>query len=456
MSRGPGRILPPTVRMGRICALPGAKRMQAAPFSASLPQAEDAVSWSVIKGLILIFSLPMFLQAFHYMIDAGPLYYLSKVWPVLAFPLGFWSLRGRLLLSQQTVYGLTLVYVAGVTPALSMLHFGNSVFDALATTAKIWPLTYYFSALGGLLLLKPGANRLRKSVLTLGAATFAAMWGLWFLVPHSSYASDTSVTKLFLFDYERGYRIYMPMIFGLLLMFFSARRALSALGAWAWWGPVIFGLFSLLVIYKQRTTITAAVLVLGLIVLRRLPRRVVVWVTGGAGILGLLAILAVTLGRGGQMETLATSLGSSLSVRLDSVSMAAGYLFTSPSSWIFGLGSTTRFSQVTLNDIFGSDLFYLADIGWLGVVFEYGAVGALLIALIYALGIRSALRRGPMVEGTPAGDFRHAVGDMILMVCVETAIYSPVFTPGIVATLMAFLIYLDGEIPSLDTKREAR
>ena len=47
---------------------------------------------------------------------------------------------------------------------------------------------------------------------------------------------------------------------------------------------------------------------------------------------------------------------------------------------------------------------------------------------------RLGLRRGPMVEGTPAGDFRHAVGDMILMVCVETAIYSPVFTPGIVAS----------------------
>lgn len=37
---------------------------------------------------------------------------------------------------------------------------------------------------------------------------------------------------------------------------------------------------------------------------------------------------------------------------------------------------------------------------------------------------------------------------MIVMVSVETLIYSPVFTPGIVAGLTAFLIYLDKGVPA--------
>ncbi|MBN2751647.1 MAG: hypothetical protein JXQ84_02960 [Rhodospirillaceae bacterium] len=450
MTQGRGRILPPVVRMGRVRSLPGASEAKVMP---SVPRGDDSASWNVLKSLFLIAALPMFLQSFHYMIDAGPLYYLSKAWPVLAFPLGFVVLRGRLRLSQ-IAYGLTLIYVAGVTPTLSMLYFGNSVFDALATTAKIWPLTYYFSALGGLLVLRPGAERLRTFVLGFGVATFVVMWLLWAFVPRSFYVGDASITKLFLFDDERGYRIYMPMTFGLILMFFSARRALSALSAWMWWGPVVLGMVSLLMIYKQRTTIAAVFLVLTLIILRRLPRRWLLWAAGGCGALGLLALLVVVLGGdGGWVDAFVSSLGASLSVRQDTAAKAAGYLFVSPVSWVFGVGSVTRFSQTTLHDVFGTNLFYLADIGWLGVVFEYGVIGALLISLVYVFGVRRALLCGLTLTGTPAGDFRRALGDMILMVCFETAIYSPVFTPGIVAALTAVLIYLDGDIPGRDAKR---
>ncbi|WP_337997626.1 hypothetical protein [Oleispirillum naphthae] len=446
MSRG--RIVAPSGRIGRIRPLPG-RGGPRTPRPAAPQGAEEAQGGA--KTLILFVALPMFLQSFHYMVDAGPLYYLSKAWPVLAFPLALLCLRGRLT-AAQGVYGLTLVYVAGVTPALSMIHFGNSVFDALATTAKVWPLTYFFSALGGLLLLKPGEERLRRVVLALGIATFAVMWALWLIVPKSFYASSSAVTKLFLFDYERGYRIYMPMTFGLILMFFSARRALSSLSAWAWWVPVGFGLISLLVIYKQRTTIAAALVVVGLIALRSLPRRFILGLVGVGGTLALLAALTVLLGGdGGWTETLIGSLGASLSVRQETAATASRYLLVSPLSWIFGVGSITRFSSMTLNDVFGSDLFFLADIGWLGVVFEYGAVGAVLILMIHAVGLRRALRRAPVRAGTPAGDFRRALGDMIIMVCLETAIYSPVFTPGIVAALTASLIYLDAEFSAHGT-----
>ncbi len=59
-----------------------------------------------------------------------------------------------------------------------------------------------------------------------------------------------------------------------------------------------------------------------------------------------------------------TWLGGSLSVRQNSFALATGYLGSDVMNWLFGVGATTRFSTVTLADIFGNAQFYIADIGW--------------------------------------------------------------------------------------------
>lgn len=434
----PGRIRPLVGGRGRVRPLPGPPRPLATPPAkpAPLPHGAAVLRDGPLATAVLAALLPLVFQSFHYMIDAGPLYLLSKAWPVVMAPFAVLAVA-RGVAPLLRLYGVLLFYLTGVTPVLSMLHFGNGFLDAMATTVKVWPFLYLFAVLGILDQLRPSPDALRRAALGLGVATLAVMWLLWMVVPQHVYTSDPMQSKLFMYDIERGPRIYMPMAFALLLTFYAVRRGLSRFSL-APLLPAVMTAASLLLIYKQRTTIAAAAVVVGLIVLARLPSRLR-WLAVGAGLFAGAAGIAVKLGGNGGLE----ALGASLAVRQATAMKVVEFLATDPLQWFFGVGAITRFSTRSLGDIFGSEMFYLADVGWLGVVFEYGAVGAVLILLAYLAGVRLALRRSTFAAGSPLSDFRMAVGDLALLSLIETAIYSPVFTPGIVASATALLVYLD-------------
>lgn len=89
-------------------------------------------------------------------------------------------------------------------------------------------------------------------------------------------------------------------------------------------------------------------------------------------------------------------------------------------------------------------MLFLTDIGWLGVMFEYGAVGVLLILLVHIAGLRITLRwsRG----GDP---MTCAFVDYIVFLLVESAIYSVVFTPGELTTILALAYYVHRQTPAI-------
>lgn len=435
----PGMVRPLHTRRGRVRAMPAEPprrpHLAPVPVPAGLVPGlvavrEGPMVTAIVAGLML-----MFFQVFHYMVDAGPAYYLSKVWPIVMAPFAILALwRG--IAPHLRLYGALLFYLTGVSPVLSMLYFGNGFVDAMATTVKVWPFLYLFACLGLLMQLRPSPQTLHRVLLGLGVATLGLLWLLWLVVPHHMYSSDPAVSKLFLFDYERGYRIYMPMVFALLLTFYAVRRLLGGHGLLHLVWPLAT-LVSLVGIYKQRTTIAAAIVVVGLIVLARLPARLR-WLAVGIGTFATAGAVAYRLGSDGL-----GSLGASLSVRQATALKVWEFLAPDQWQWLFGVGSITRLSNQTLGDVFGSDLFFLADVGWLGVVFEYGAIGAILILLVYLAAVRLTVRRPALPPGSPITDLRMAVGDVAVLTLIETLIYSPVFTPGIVATATALLLYLD-------------
>ena len=67
------------------------------------------------RFVVLICILPLFAQSFYYLLPVAPLYYLSKVWPVLMLPAAAWALT-RLQLQSRTVYVVWLAYALGLTP----------------------------------------------------------------------------------------------------------------------------------------------------------------------------------------------------------------------------------------------------------------------------------------------------------------------------------------------------
>lgn len=413
---------------GRILGSPPPPASHAAPAVAAGARAASPLQWA------LILTLPMFGQVFHYVIDLPPLYFLSKAWPVLAFPLTLVALF-RLAPPYRLIFAAALTYTVVFGPTMSMIYFGNQPFDALATTAKAWPLSYYFAVLGALALWRCEPRLLERSLFYYGIATWLLLWSLWLIVPHSHYSVDPRDTRLFLFDFERGHRIFLPLFFGIFALFYAAERFCRARRL-----PdallVLFALLALPTIYKQRTHTAAVLLVLAWILFsqtRGVLRSLLLWT--GAVLVAALLLLAL----GPFSGLVEERLGASLTIRLDALALASDFLVADPLRWILGVGSITRFSDVTLFDIFGTHHFYLADLGWAGILFEYGVMGTLLILGVYLAGLREALR-APGAEAPPV--FEAALAHLALFLVLVTVIYPPMYAPGELATTLALLVYL--------------
>ncbi|MFD2249547.1 hypothetical protein FHS82_003701 [Pseudochelatococcus lubricantis] len=397
--------------------------------AADLPTREHAG----VVALILLAVLPFFGQSFHYMHQWPAPYFLSKAWPLLTLPLAIGGLASKRLPAT----GIMLVmfaYTVGLTPMLSMIHFGNGLDDALATTVKVLPFSYYFSLSFILLLLRPSPAAIARCMLGFGAATFVIMLLVWVLAPSEWYMPLEEQSKFLMYEIERGYRIYMPMFFGMLFLFYLARRFADRPG---WISAVLIGvLFVLLVtIYKQRMAILSGFVIVVWGALPQRLRRVALslgLLATAIAFLALVQTLEPLLGRAGE------SLGGSLSTRVRSFESAINYIGDSATNWLFGLGAVTRLSRVTLEDILGSANFYLADLGWLGIVFEYGLVGALLISAVYGMAFLITYRTAS-ATGTP---FAKALNDYILFMILASPIYPLVFVPGEMATVLAVSVYI--------------
>lgn len=411
----------------------------------ALPRA--AVRMRAQRGLgrlgdfVILGALPMFGQVFHYMVDVPPLYLLSKAWPFLMAPFALWGMV-VLRIPARVVHLTMLVWLLAVTPMISILHLGNSFPDAMTTTVKIWPFTYVF-ALGALLLwLRPTRETLRRQLIGLGGATFLIMGLLWFIAPESWYSSSDQDTKLFMWELERGYRIYMPMFFGMLLIFALNR---SMWERFVIWKPAAIVVCFVMMnsIYKQRTAIASAAVAVafgGLMSLRRwrIPAFAVAGVVGMAG-------LAFLVARSQVVSQLQENLGNSLAIRQISVQTAWNYIAADPLRWIFGVGGTTRFGEVTLTQLFNNRMFYLADIGWLGVLFEYGAIGVGLMLAVHLIGLACAIKWGRADDPLTC-----AFADYIVYLLAASSVYSVVFTPGELTTVMALSYYFARLAPRIE------
>ncbi len=414
----------PSLRRGR-------GRILAPPRGATLarPRAEPAGTAGTGGPILLVAcALPMFAQCFQYMTDIPPLYLLSKVWPFLLLPVGLWAMAA-LRMPYKALHAANLFWLLAVTPAIGILQLGNSFPDAMATTVKVWSFSYVFSAAGLLALLRPDPATLRRAILAFGAGTFILMAALWVTVPASAYGGGDLETKLFMTDVERGYRIYMPMFFGILLVLYLNRSMMLRFAAWK---PVAMGLciILMLTIYKQRTAIAGVGLAVAFGFCLGL-RRWRVPAFAALGLLGAVALAVLYLRAQGAAD-LRSGLGNSLAVREVTVGQAWAYVSADPLRWLLGVGGTTRLGEVTLGRLFNNPMFFLTDIGWLGVLFEYGAIGVALMLAVHFAGLRLALR-----WARPDDPLSQAFADYIVYLLATSVVYSVVFTPGELTTVIA-------------------
>lgn len=397
----------------------------------AIPVSHGAAAEHRGTALALVLMLPMFAGLFVYVVDVKALYGLAKVWPLVIAPLTLvaaWRLRP----GYQPVLLVVCAWLLGATPLIGVSQLGNDAVGALASSVKVWPLTGALGGAAALWFVNPSEADLRRAVMMLSAATFAFLIGAWFLAPEHLFHQTIEDTKVFLSDPERGRRINAPMMFAILGLFVVNRAFWRRPAAWKA-AAVLVGLVAMVLFYKQRAQIAGSVAVLGLAAALSLGRwRTPALMIGGA--LGLAGLIPATLWLG---DRAVDSLGGSLTMRQIEAEAAVRFLNDAPWRWITGVGSATRVGDVTLGDIVGTPFFFPSDLGWLGVVFEYGLIGAALMLALHLVAIRMA-----WTAASRGGDLARAVFDYAVFLLVVSPVVSVVLAPGELATVLALSFWL--------------
>lgn len=385
----------------------------------------------MLRGLIWFFLLMMFFQLPYYKEEAGPLFLLAKLWPLVLAPLILYGMVALRLPDRALYLGFT-VYALAVTPFLSMVHLPNGLGDALAATAKAWPITFYFSAAAALVLLRPSEASLVRAVLTVGGASFGLLVFLWLVVPVEWYQPTPEGPNMFSWDEGRGNFIRMPMMLGMLALFWLAHRMARERRLWQVL-LLLGGLAALVMIYRARLPTGVSILLILAMIALQLPRRLL-WALGAVALVPA-AMLAFQFGPR-VPGLLAAIFDESLFIRLRSVTIAWNWVMDDPLRLIFGSGSISTFSAYTLADHFRSEDFWITDIGWLGVLMEYGVLGTAMLVLIHARSLFTAQAlRGPDA-------FRAALATYVLFEILCSAVYSVMYAPGPVVTVAAIAWWL--------------
>ncbi len=387
----------------------------------------DLRRWWGLAALVGL--LPLFGETFAYVVDLPPVYALAKAWPLLTLPLAVLGVATVKAPGMKLVL-LALAWMVGVTPLVSMATLGDSLGGALSGTIKLWSLAGVLSLSAVLAWLKPEARTLEQSVHILGFTTFALMGLIFLLTPPEAYLKGIEETKIFLWDEDRGARLNLPMFFAVLWVFLLNRRFWARPSLLP---PLLIGaaFVLMLLIYKQRTQIAGAA---GIVILA----PVIQWGRRRGGWFGILIGLALVaapflIAVAGSHDT-AASLGGSLTERQREYSAGIGFLNDQPLRWLIGAGGATRAGEVDLASVVGTGYFFTSDIGWVGVVFEYGVVGAALMLALHLVALRTGWRAAE--GGSPLA---WALFDYCLYLLLTSPVLSVVFAPGELATCLALM-----------------
>jgi hypothetical protein len=336
------------------------------------------VRWPRVLALLAV--LPLFGQSFHYVKMLPPLWALSKAFPIVTLPLVLLLLPGeRPVASRQML--VSFVWLVLVPSFISLFTFDQTFFVALTSQVKLLAILYFFSFLAFLRLVAPTQRELVAAFVLCAAVTFVLLLAIWALAPQSAYAEHyvAGDSPLLAVD-ARGNRIRLPMYFGLLGILYAWRRFL------AHWKPGWFlvwaaGFGMVFALVRMRTYILGLALTAAITLFGAATPRMRMWLVAAIPF-ALVALFQVPF----MASIFSTDKAFAFDVRYISTMKAIGFLGTDPLRWIFGVGSISPMDPAGMMTYF-NHFFFLADITWMGILFEFGLVGALLIAAIPLRGV---------------------------------------------------------------------
>lgn len=397
-------------------------------LSALRPRRIRDLRWTRVLALATV--LPLFGQSFHYVKLLPSLWALSKAFPLLTLPLCLLLLRGaRPLAARQML--LSFVWLLLVPSFVSLFTFQQTFFLALSAQVKLLPILYFFSFLALLRWLAPTGREIAAALIGCAVLTFVLLLAVWALAPQSAYSLHYAVgdSPLLASD-ARGNRIRLPMFFGLIGVLYAWRRFLAHrrpgwFVAWA----AGFGLIFALV--RMRSYILGLALTAAITAFVAAGSRTRMWLIAAIPF-ALLALFQVPF----MASIFSTDKAFAFDVRWISTVKAIDFLGTDPLRWLFGVGSLSPIDPAGMMTYF-NHFFFLADITWMGIIFEFGLVGAVLLAAIPARGIM-IFRRLRWLRDDP---MTAALQDYLVYSLLISEMLPITLAPGEVTTIIAIGVY---------------
>jgi len=399
-----------------------------APRVADYPD-ELPVRWR--QMLILLLVLPMFGQYFHYIKALHPLWALSKAFPIITLPLCFFAFRDGASPRVMRQLLLSMLYLLLMPSFMGIPTFDQNFFLGLTSQVKLLPILYFFSFLGLLRLLKPTPSEIAKSFLIWGALLVLVTYVIWLVVPQSAYAVSAKIDASPIFTRDgRGNRVRMAFYFGIIASFYCYRRFFSDKKI-KWLLGTIAGFISVIGIIRTRAFVLGMAVTIAINTIRFSKR------TARLVMLGVMPLLLVGLVSIPYVATVFdTSSKNGFDVRRYSTEKALAFLALDPVKWIFGVGSITPLDPTGFIRFFNHD-FFLADITWVGIVFEFGLIGAALILLIPLRGLWESRD----VTTDRAGAFLGALQDYLVYAILISPLYPLTLSPGEYTVILAIFVY---------------
>ncbi|MBB3259189.1 hypothetical protein F4827_004063 [Paraburkholderia bannensis] len=405
--------------------------METASSKAALSPVFSAEPARARVMLWLLALLPLFGQTFHYISALAPLWALSKAFPVLSLPAAF-RLAGypRFPVTRQIL--ISFAWLVLFPSFAAMFYFHEGFFTSITAQVKLLPLLYFFSFLALLLTLEPTLHELERSFIVAGVIVICALIVMAAIVPDSWYSGSYVVGQASFFTNDsRGHRIRMSMYFPIILLFFCYRRTFFERHLGYFFGVAVAFAVTLLIV-KTRAMIIGimGVLLINAFVWARPMARLGLLVCAPFALVGVFSA-------GYLATTFNLSSENGFDTRRISIQLASGFLGSDPLRWLFGVGTISPTSSDSLIDYF-HHFFFLADITWLGIVFEYGVIGAAILLLFQLRGLLLYRRLRAKVED----DFLGALFDYLIYILVISFFYPPTLTPGETAVILAVFVYV--------------
>jgi len=135
----------------------------------------------------------------------------------------------------------------------------------------------------------------------------------------------------------------------------------------------------------------------------------------------------------------------SLSVRSNTALQILDFFERNPISLFFGAGNLSPLNKILMRDIF-SKSFYSADVGWLGLLFEFGLVGCILLVTLYIRMLKILKERSVFIS---------AAKDLVVMYILLVLGTAIAYQIGMFTTILAVSVYLMQRHKS-ETQNEVR